>query len=238
MLHSLTPLSEEEEDWQLAKTFHSIFLTLYIQKRKRRKPALRFWLLISYHIVISERHALKTSTLAPTTLFCKGLHPVSPSPSSTCTLTRTHFWHFSVPVFVFITDRRMHPASLSTRFLKQCRGRLIFQNAFHLHSGLKKTGKEILREGERNYLYPTATVVGRVFQPLEVPRELWTHLLTSKQGNSFSMTSPSHSLLTENSPFPELDRVRMFECQRSYTIVSPTSIRIFRQSVADLLHLI
>jgi len=131
---SLTPLSEGEEDWPLARIFHSIFFVLYMQKRKRRNPALRFSLLVSYHIVTSERHVLKTSTLAPTTLFCKGLHPASPSPTRTLTHTRTHFWHFSVPVFVSISDMRMRPAPFSTHFLKQCRYRHFFPNAFHSHS--------------------------------------------------------------------------------------------------------
>lgn len=134
VLHHSPPYPRTRRSWQFARTFHSIFFMLYMQKR-RRNPALRFWLPLSY-LLHSDywKACLKNISIGTYYFVLQRTSSCLPAPCSTRSLTRTHFWHFSVPVVVFISDTRVQPASCSTRFLKQCRDRLTFLNAFHLHS--------------------------------------------------------------------------------------------------------
>lgn len=95
--------------------FTLYFFMLYMQKRKRKNPVLGFWLPLGYCIMTIERHPLKTSTLAPTTLFCKGLHPVSRPPVPHA---RSHAHTSGIFLFLSLFSLVIRECSQSHVFLK------------------------------------------------------------------------------------------------------------------------
>lgn len=105
----------------------------YVVRAEKKKEESGPWVLIAIRLLHNNywKASLKNINIGTYYFVLQRTSSCLPAPCSTCLLTRTHFWHFSVPVVVFISDTRMQPVSCSTRFLKECRDSL---NAFHLHS--------------------------------------------------------------------------------------------------------